>query len=234
MNIVVTSIVRNGTGYLSRYVMQVEGLARYYEERGDSFTLAVCEGDSTDDTVEWLQAARAAAPFEVLLCTHNHGGPVFGSVNDATRWRNIAATWNYLYATLATGNYVRGRDVVVYVEADLVWTLETMQRLIQYVADGIPAVSPMSFLRGTSVFYDTWGHRGMDYGSFSSAKPYHKSLEGWESGLVQIRSAGSCMVMRGEIARKCRFSLHDAMLGHSIYENDYTLWLDPALRVDHP
>jgi hypothetical protein len=123
---------------------------------------------------------------------------------------------------------------VVYVEADLAWQTDAMLRLISHVKDGIPAVAPMSFMRGTSVFYDTWGHRGMDGGGFTAPRPYHASLEHANGGLVQIKSAGSCMVMRGSVALSCRFAEHDAMLGHAIYEQGFTLWLDPALRVDHP
>jgi hypothetical protein len=215
-------------GYVERYMEQAGELARAIEGAGDTFYLVMAEGDSTDGTGAWLAEYIQRAPFAGAIFTLPHGGPVFGSENNPTRWRNIARTWNGLYSQL--GQFVGPNDRVIYVETDLIWNVDTMLRLLNHVKGGLDAVSPMSF--HGSVFYDIWGYRGMDAWHFSGAPPYHHSLNGGE--LVQILSSGSCMVMSGQVALTCRFAEQDAMLGHSIYDNGFKLWLDPTLRVDHP
>lgn len=236
MEVAITSIVRNGMGYIDRYVNQVGELARLLYENGEhDLDVYIAEGDSTDGTWEWLQAWSAdhVNPHEygVTAIKADHGGPVFGSVDNAERWRNIARTWNKLYQLVA----LHRPDAVIYVEADLFWQPETMQRLLDHLTT-VPAVAPLSLHRPTGFFYDTWGHRGADGGNFGPHKPYHSSLATWTpaDGLVPIRSAGSCKVLRGEIVGRCWFNETDAMLGHDLYAKGYSLWLDPSLSVMHP
>lgn len=232
MHVIITSIVRNGMGYLDRYVSQVGALVASLERNGHTSAVIVAEGDSTDGSDQWLQDFMVRSPFSMTVYQFPHGGPAFGSVDNPTRWQNIARTWNALYGQLSVR--ARGDDVIVYVEADLHWTVETMCRLIGHVEDGLLAVSPMCYL-SNGVFYDTWGHRGMDGVHFSHVSPYHNSLVGVPNGgLVRISSAGSCMVMRGIVAMRCKFNEQDAMLGHDIYAQGYELWLDPTLKVIHP
>jgi hypothetical protein len=97
----------------------------------------------------------------------------------------------------------------------------------------VPAAAPMS-MHQAGFFYDTWGHRAAG-GRFLSTPPYHPGLATLPAGnLFKLDSAGSCKVMRGEVAKRCRFSEEDAMLGHDIYAKGFSLWLDPALKVVHP
>lgn len=228
-DVVLTSIVRNGMTYLRRYREQVEALSGELERLGGSLKVWVAEGDSVDDTFAWLIGWAALNPFRIALHKMDHGGPLFGSENNPVRWRNIAKTWNSLYAALRPE---LNKQIVVYVEADLFWDTQTMLALVAHVNDDYPAVAPMSMHKAR--FYDTWGHRGMDGRGFGFFPPYHTSLDGHQNGLVQIKSAGSCMAMLADVAKRCTFSEQDAMLGHSIYEQGYTLWLDPALKVEHP
>lgn len=234
MKIALTSIVRNGIGYLDRYAQQVDSLARaLYLSREDDLTVYIAEGDSTDGTWEWLQSwhqDRRVGDFSVKMIKADHGGPVFGSVDDSIRWRNIARTWNKLYRFVG----IDRPDATIYIEADLVWDAETMLKLLSHL-ERVPAVAPMSMYHSTSgIFYDTWGHRGLDGVHFEPYPPYHSSLEGQGDRLVQISSAGSCKVLRGGIVGQCWFSEVDAMLGHDLYAKGFSLWLDPSSYVVHP
>lgn len=238
MEVAVTSIVRNAMGYIDRYVSQVNDLAMaLYLEGEHNVTVCMAEGDSVDGTWDWLQnwavGQYETDDYEVRLVKADHGGPAFGSVDNAVRWQNIARTWNKLYQYIAFSDY--RPDAVIYVEADLIWRPETMQRLLRHLAV-VPAVAPMSMLRPPfGWFYDTWGHRAIDGSHFQNAPPFHAILNDWRPGtLLQIWSAGSCMVMRGEIIGKCWFSETDAMIGHDLYAEGYSLWLDPSLSVEHP
>lgn len=237
MEVAITSIVRNAMGYGDRYVAQVNDLAMaLYLEEEHNLTVYVAEGDSSDGTWEWLEgwreSQRETGDYTVRLLKADHGGPAFGSVDNAERWRNIARTWNKLYQYISVSPY--RPDAVIYVEADLIWRPETLQRLLKHLSV-VPAVAPLSMHRPSGWFYDTWGHRAMDGSHFQNIPPYHAILAGWKPGtLLPISSAGSCKVMRGEIVGRCWFSETDAMIGHDLYAKGYSLWLDPSLAVEHP
>ncbi len=187
--------------------------------------IRVVEGDSTDGTFDQLVDATLTTAG-LSIWRRDHGGPAFASVDDPVRWANIATTWNYLYDRIQAETF----DAVICVEADLIWDAGVMLQLIGHLAT-VPAVSPMC-MRG-DIFYDTWGYRAQGR-NFQNDRPYHPALEHHEGELMQIDSAGSCIVMRGELARRCRFATADAMLGHDIYGRGYSLWLDSTIRVDHP
>lgn len=229
MKVVVTSIVRDGASYLGRYFGQVRVLRGMLARRGHTLAAVLGEGDSVDGS--WglmgdfvLELGNGSRVVDV-----SHGGRAFGSVDDATRWGQIAGCWNRLYGELAADVF----DAVIYVEADLLWEPEMMVRLLGHLTN-VPAVAPMSFHRN-GFFYDVWGHRGLDGVHFTPFAPYHGALaEARADELVQVASAGSCMVMLGEVARQCRFAMEDAMLGHAIYEEGWRLWLDARERVEHP
>jgi glycosyltransferase involved in cell wall biosynthesis len=232
MEVALTSIVRNGMGYIDRYAHQVGELARLLYENGEhDLDVYIAEGDSTDGTWEWLQGWAAKNPHEygVTAIKADHGGPVFGSVDNPTRWQNIARTYNRAFQV--TG--LHRPDAVIQVESDLIWHPETMRSLLAHL-EQVPAVAPMS-MHQRGFFWDIWGHRGMDGDHFTNQPPYYWGLVDLPLGkLMQISSAGSCIVMRGEIAGRCWFDEADAMLGKDIYAKGYSLWLDPSLSVTHP
>ena len=222
-----TSIMRNACGYLDRYLAQVDALNPALAFEGHELWVRTAEGDSTDDSFGRLaEEAMMRRHFGVIKA--DHGGPAFGSINNADRWRNIARTWNKLFHSIHDEPF----DVLIYVEADLIWEPATMLALLEDL-ETVPAVAPMS-MHATGFFYDTWGYRAGGRNFYSTA-PYHSALAALQPGeLLQLDSAGSCKLMRGEVAKKCRFSETDAMLGHDIYAKGYSLWLNPALKVTHP
>lgn len=228
MNVVIASIVRNGINYLPRHFEQMGTLRDLLGMRGDSLRYAITVGEGDDGSYEWIAAGRGDVPGDVWQ--HENSGPVFGSVNDPVRWMNIARTWNGMFDRIADWEY----DALIYVEADLIWHPAIMLQLLNHLAI-VPAVAPMSMMAGREgIFYDTWGHRAHGR-HFTNNPPYHPALcEVGPDELIQIDSAGSCKVMRREVTQKCRFSESDAMLGHSIYEQGYSLWLDPSVAVYHP
>ena len=66
--------------------------------------------------------------------------------------------------------------------------------------------------------------------------PYHPSLL-TDEPLVEIASAGSCVVMREEVAAVARFGENDCIvgLGREIRERaKASLWLDKRVAVHHP
>lgn len=224
--IIVTSIIRNGMSYLDRYMAQVAQLRMALSDTA-MVIHAVAEGDSTDAT--WRALSDYALQRNWLhLVKADHGGALYGSVNNGERWRNIALTWNRLFDAVMPLDF----DKLLYVESDLIWTPSTMVALLDRLnLPGIDVIAPMS-MRG-DYFYDTWGHRARGL-HFSNLPPFHPMLADGSNQLHRIDSAGSCKAMRGIVARQCRFSEVDAMIGHDVHRNHFAMWLDSSLRVEHP
>lgn len=228
MNVVVGSIFRDSAAYVGRYFMQIAALDRLLSERGDAVRVITVEGDSSDDTWARLQrmteAPRAKVPLTCIK--REHGGPKWGSVDVADRWKALSWCCNGVMEAIQDSD-----DALVYVESDLLWDPTTMRALLDHLRT-VPAVASMCFTRAGH-FYDTWGHRkgGIPFGPFP---PYHPGLA--PEGLTEIDSAGSCIVMRGSVARVARFGPDDCVLGlgRSIREQGFALYVDPQLRVVHP
>jgi hypothetical protein len=220
MTITMGSMFRNSTGYLSRYFAQAMQLRTALEHRGAKMRLVLVEGDSTDDT--WVKLAEQTEWWDAVLVKRAHGGPRWGSVDDPARWRALSWVCNGVMEHLGTDT-----DALIYVESDLSWDAETMVALLDRLDNEHPAMSPMSFAENGN-FYDIWGYRKNGCG-FSMHAPYHPEL----NGITQIDSAGSCIVMRGDVAKQARFGPHDCVLGlgRSIYQAGFSLWVDPTLRV---
>lgn len=216
------SIIRDGESYLPRYYDQLKSLTKDYE-----IGLAICEGDSLDDTGEMIYRLL---PSELALYsyTYSHNGPKFGSVDVSERWFNIAKTWNYMLDNIV--NEFEEYDYFCYMEADLIWDKATIDKLVEGMEE-FDCVAPMSML-GENWFYDTWGHRsnGMN---FAATYPYHPYFNDYLR-YMPLDSAGSCILMKSEVAKNCRLSLKDAMIGHDIIKKGYSFVLDKIVIVNHP
>lgn len=229
MNITLCSTFRNSTSYLADYFNQILALDYELHKRKDKLTLLWGEGDSTDGTQAQLEAAKWR--FKATLVDVSHGGPEFGSVVDSERFTQLAHVGN----TMLDAYRKKESDVLLWVESDLIWAPDTMLTLIDHL-DKYPAVAPLVLLdrpgwpKGS--FYDTWGFR-KDGKHFTHRRPYHKANDG--HSLLQIDSAGSCMAVRGEMAKELHFPEEDVFVGFSkqIYEHGGTLWLDPTVSVTH-
>jgi len=238
MRIALGSIFRNSTGSLERYFRQVEALAVQLRSRGDTLRLILAEGDSIDGTYDELHyhldsREGAINMHDSKLIQVNHGGPVFGSVNDEQRWRNISKVCNDLLDLVTPQD-----DILIYVESDLIWQPVSMTALIDLAElSRFDVVVPMCLAEGTDRFYDIWGHRRRGLG-FRPEPPYHPDLElhrGYTA--LGMDSAGSCLVMKGHVALNTRFDPPEhGIVGwcEDIRRKGYSIWLQPAVKVEHP
>lgn len=231
MNIALGSIFRNSTGYLYRYFSQTSALSDLLAKNHQSLRLILAEGDSNDGTWDEIKACLQAFGIRAFtVIKREHGGPLFGSVDDDRRWRQISFACDGVLEQVSEND-----DAVIYVESDLIWEPGTMASLIdELMAQDMDAVSPMCFHRSTALFYDVWGYRRNGW-RFSYNSPYHPDIE--TDGLYKLDSAGSCIVMRGEVARKCRFDpAEKGIVGfcENLRSQGFTLWLDRGLSVFHP
>lgn len=224
MGVTVASIFRDSTDYLDRYFTQIDELEHAL---GAYVRLCIAEGDSTDGTHNALYRHTHERGHDDTLLKIDHGGPKYGSVDVPERWAQIAYVCNSVMDCLEPSG------PVIYVESDLVWHAPTMLRLLEDLGT-VEAVAPMSMKDGH--FYDIWGHRGLDGERFTYAPPFHQSLN-QPDDLIEIGSAGSCVVMRPEIAKIARFGENDCIvgLGRDIrFKCGAHLWLDRTVQVTHP
>ena len=220
-NILFGSIVRNGENYIQRYYDQVSAIKNHH------VAIALTEGDSTDNTYSCILNKATNSGIATNLFKFDHKGNVYGSVDVAERWQNIAKTWNYMLDNIQIllDNY----DYFCYMEDDLIWDSETIEQLI-WDCDYFDAVAPMSMLGG--IFYDTWGHRAFGE-NFTNTYPYHSHFNKYQK-YMPITSAGSCIMMQSKVAKVCRLNPTDAMIGHDIIKNKFTFVLNKTIAVHHP
>jgi len=213
MNIALCSAFRDAAAYLPRYLRQVDALGQALAERGDRFAMVWGDGDSIDHTRERLIVAAQGIRWPVHRVDCTHGGARYGSVVNAERFRQLAFVGRQIFATVPAG-----ADVVIYVESDLIWQLETMLGLIEHVKPPAPiipiepvykrapvvaAVAPMIILqragwqRGT--WYDTHAFVA-DGVHFEHRPPWHFRNSG-ASTMIELETAGSCLAMRADYAR---------------------------------
>lgn len=236
MNVCLCSSFRNAASYIDRYFEQVEGLAALLALRGDRLALYLGYGDSTDNTGELLHEAASWA-VGALLIECSHGGPQYGPVADAQRFRQLAFVANRILACIP---YEAER--VVWMESDLVWTPATLLCLLDKV-DEYPVIAPMVmhaqspglYAGAGPFFYDTYAFRRNGV-QFTNQPPYHADLRDAAGEMLQLDSAGSCLVMRGELARQITCPQDDVVVGmcRQINELGESIWLHRLATVFHP
>jgi len=229
MNITLISPFRNVEKYIYRYFGQVIKLYDVLSRRDNNVDFIWGEGDSTDDTQEIL--ARYAKCFSasdsIVDCTH--GGPAFGSVVDSQRFLQCAYACNLLLMRIP-----QDADVVVWADSDIEWEPETILNLIDATKE-YPAIAPLVLLKREGwkpdSFYNTFDFR-IDGKHFAHDPPYHPKLD----GITKVDSAGSVLVMRGDLARKVHFTAQEVIVGlcGQIYQNGGSVWCNPNLRTYHP
>ena len=236
MRVAIGSAFRNSAGFhCDRYFRQVNELRDQLRERGDVLHVIAVEGDSTDDTQFALMRWAEYLTLSVRIVTRNHGKRVFGSTEEPERMAALSYVGNGILETVREED-----DVLVYIESDLVWRPEPIIRLIDQLGiltqcgeseRQIDAISPLIF--AGDAFYDIWAFRksGHRFGPF---KPYHGELDFKRP--TPCDSTGSCIVMRGEVARKCRIIDNDAMVGfgRDVWAKGFTLFCDARERIQHP
>lgn len=225
MTVTCCSIFRDSEDYLDRYFLQIAHLEKAL---GEEVRLVLAEGDSTDNTREHIEKHLVDHANGDALLNVTHGGPKFGSIDHPQRWAQIATCCNAVMEAAADHPGPK-----IYVESDLIWEPPTMIQLLEDLAV-YPAVAPLSMKDGR--FYDTYGHRGLDGKRFEYAEPYHEVMVR-TAPVVEIGSAGSCIVMREDVAAVARFGENDCVvgLGRNIRQvAGASLWLDKRVAVVHP
>lgn len=230
MNVCLLSAFANAVGYLPRYLNQVTALRAALYDRGHTLRCLWAEGDSSDVTRDWLD--KVATFHNAIVVSADHGGTVYGSVVDERRFRQLTQIWNKLLDRLRD-DFPCQDDVVLLVESDLIWQAASLVTLVEQTRD-YPVVCGMVWLGGPGVcFYDVWAYRKGGR-QFINQPPFHSDLS--KNEMVQLDSAGSCLAVRGDIARVCRPTEQEALIGfcRQVYERGGSVWLNPNVDILHP
>jgi len=233
VKVVVASAHRNSSGrQISRWVDQIIALRAELRNHYYCGVRAVAvEGDSTDNTLDWLISDAAsrldAADISSTVVTCNHGGPVYGSTEQPERMAALSKVGNAILDAVEPAD-----DILVYVESDLIWDGETIRRLIDRVLKwervGIASVWVPVIMAG-DIFYDCWAYRTLDGSRIFHPFPFTAPTE--------LSSAGSCLVMPAAVARNKRARMETSALVEWCEKAravGYRIAVDPALIVRHP
>lgn len=230
MNVTLISCFRNSEHYLGRYFNQVAELFADMSQYEHDMRLIWGEGDSTDRTLEQLLAFQALLPHRVNIVDCTHGGTKdYQGVINEQRFRELGYVGRCMWAHIPAD-----ADAVVYVESDIIWQPETLLALINRL-DEYPAISPMVYLRrqgwAAHAFYDTFVFRKNGV-CFEHYPPYAKGFD--DSKPFTVDSAGSCMAIRGDLARGLKWD-ERVFIGicKQIYDSGESVWVDPAVAIYH-
>lgn len=231
MNVTILSCFRNATAHIPLYFDQIDHLANVLARRKPytSLSLILGYGDSTDGTGEALFEA-AADSIGALLVDVSHGGAHYGSIEHPTRFKQLAYVGNKLFGCIPND-----ADAVALIESDLIWDAVTIVQLIddlEHLPPPFGAVAPM-VMDGANSFYDVFAFRRKGQ-RFTKEPPYHADLNPGDD-LVEIESAGSVLVMDGDLARRVCFPDEDVVVGlcRKVHEQGGSVWLDTTLTVTH-
>lgn len=230
MNLAIASAFRNSSSrnHLTRWLTQVAALQTRLNMDGHRLRAIAVEGDSTDDTRAQLLAGAARHSIALTLLTCDLGTPHFPSTEDPVRLSGLSRVLNTAMEATWPDD-----DAVLYVESDLIWYAGTILALVSVMAcnEHIDILAPLVFAGPN--FYDVWGFR-KDGERFSPFPPYHACLV--DAFCTPVDSVGSCLLMRGQVANHVRVTNDQALVGWcaSAREKGYTIYVNPALRVDHP
>lgn len=241
MNIVMVSSFRNMSGRINGYFHQAHALLEHVRKMSPDHNVRIVavEGDSFDETERELAKMAELWLVPVDIVKHEHGQRIFGSTEDAER---LEALTGVMKAGLAkvrpcTKAKPEGDDVMLYVESDLVWKPHEVGSVIDIAyeqREGFDIVAPLIY--AGEAFYDIWGFVGLDGQRFSPFYPYHQKIA--HTGVVEVRSVGSCFAMRAKAVAKIgtKFPGKEALRSFCAAARRKNLRIGAALdfRVDHP
>lgn len=203
-----------------------------------SLNLVCVEGDSTDETPKLLDAwAKADARVHVLH--KNLGKPLFGSVENATRFATLATVTNH-----GLDYIVQNLDVshVLYLTSDLLHGPDLAERLLDVLNsldDRAAAVSPMIWNK-RDVFHDTWAFRenAAVKSPLFGPSPTKRHLS-QQLGMAprQLQATGSILLCKAApIYAGARFTLDMDVVGFcgQLQQLGFTVWADPTTDAVHP
>ena len=137
---------------------------------------------------------------------------------------------------------LRGRLIALGVTGSIAAykAVELLRLLAAEGADVVVLLSPSAtrfvgpLIFAGDAFYDIFAYRDVDGNRFGPFAPFHPLLE--TRAFVEVGSVGSCLVMKGEVARKCRVDDASGLVGFcaDARRNGFRIWVGSDRTVRHP
>lgn len=197
---------RNARKYLSLYFSQISALRDLLSQNGYSLRLIAAEGDSLDGTRERIIELSKEKNIPLTLVDTTHGHMRWGSVEDPLRMRIMSDVMNAALSEVKDSD-----NIAVWIMSDLEWKAQTLLEMIleteiEYGAreGGYYSIfAPLclsSSADSRKIFYDTWAYRLLDGSRFDPIGFPWQLTGDW----TEVYSAGTCLVMKSQVARCCR------------------------------
>lgn len=223
-NVTIVTPMRDSAAKISAYIGRVNAL----EHDPAGLQVIVVEGDSVDDTWQWLQT-WAANDSRVTVLKRDTKQPRFGSVVSPLRFWILATTFNAGLEAV----YLTWSTHVLFLPDDIEYEPDMLARLL---ARDKSVISPFVFIRERKQFYDTWAFQqegGQAFDAFSLADVPAK----FGDGLVRMDSVGGVMLSKAAVLRAgVRYGMETVDRGYcfAARARGFSVWADPAVTVWHP
>lgn len=234
--VIIITPFRNAAKNLDRYFSQLKSLSDLLAESYTQLSLIALEGDSIDRTKEIIQEQADKHNIPCTLLDVSHGQMAWKSIEDPRRLEAMSRIMN-VGLEEASKVIASDNDVVVWLMSDVEYNPESIVNLIDEIGpeevDDIYA--PVVLVSGTERFYDTWAYRHNGE-RFKQTYPYFEGFDSPESdhNVFEISSAGTCLIMRAEVAKNCRADKEEAVsFCQDAREKGYRIWLAKYCNVYH-
>lgn len=225
---------RNARKYLRLYFSQLSTLRDLLSNNGYSLRLVAAEGDSLDCTRDRIITLSDDHNIPLTLVDTTHGKMKWSSVEDPVRMKVMSDVMNKALDAVEESD-----SIVVWIMSDLEWIPDDILDMIEetlHNETGTQDIFVPRVLNPNSDFYDTWAFRFHDE-RFIPKFPYNNRFSGVHDsgqGLFEIHSAGTCLVMTGEVARNHRAKNNEVVsFCESIRKSGHRIWLDWDKKVYH-
>jgi glycosyltransferase involved in cell wall biosynthesis len=220
VNVTICSPFRDSAAGIAEYIERASSLKR------DNIALRfICvEGDSTDGTLQQLQAWACQCPH-VTLVKCDTGKPKHGSYVDAERFQVLAQVFN---AALDAVD-LEWSDYVLFLPSDIHYQPDLLSRLL---AHNVDMVAPMVWQ--DNLYYDTWASRKDGRNWINFTRQWAAANLGNE--LIEMETIGGTVLIGANVLKSgCRYTPDEVDQGLSkmAREKGVRLWIDPTAHVGH-
>lgn len=200
---------RNARRDLNLYFDQLVALQGELVGLGYTLRLIAAEGDSIDGTQQEITRLGYEHNINIEFVECSHGEKSWASVEDPKRLECMSMVMNKAMDRVRSSD-----DVVLWLMSDLVWKVDTVLEMLNY-ADSSSIITPLALNDDGSLFWDIWAYRDLYGNRFKQEYPYSSYDEEYYPagpvGLIELSSAGTCLMMDARIARKFRADKSEAV-----------------------
>jgi hypothetical protein len=233
-NVAIWSLFRDNAGeYIENYIWRVNAL----DYPHDCLRFYAIEGDSTDDTLLWLQA-WAAKDDRVTIIKADSGREREQYTSRPVRLETLYLTTQPLQVKLQADPWPA---FGMLLESDLHIKRDLLKRLVVNRPSDAGAIAPMVWINEDggqfTRFYDTWAFRHLETGKRFEPYllPWYLAHFGDEP--IEVNSVGSCVLFDMAAVRAgAWYTPTEVIVGFcaAVQAQGRKVYCDPSTHIYHP